>query len=186
MSLGWMNLQEYLGANQGAADDMSRQLDEQQTAVDDSATQAATRNDPVSYSKFLAQRRQLAAQRKTEEGRAGMLGGGAADAFLAGRGQSNYSARPMASVADIDARRQADQQREADYWDAQKRRNAGLAQSAADEKRRQDESFAKARRALGQTPGYGRYSNAVGRSFDESRGRQVRVISKEESDEWTR
>ena len=106
-------------------------------SADEKAAEAATKGEPLSYTKFLAHRRQMASQRQTDEGRAGLLGGDAGDAFLAGRGASSYSARPMASPGEVIAQRQRNQQREADYWTEARKRNAGLAQRDADEKKQQ-------------------------------------------------
>lgn len=188
MSLGWMNLQDYLGANQAAADDMAQRLDAQQQQLDLDATQAAEAKEPVSYGQFLANRRAMAAQRADDTGRAALLGGEAADSFLAGKGRSNYRPREMASAEDLRKQRDAWNQRESDYWNRQAERNKAISQKEADARRQQDESVASARRAMEDRaggPGYGAYSNAVQKSFDASRGKQVRVISDEESKRWS-
>lgn len=187
MSLGWLNLQDYLDANQGAADDMAQRLDAQQQALDTQATQAASRGDSVSYGQFLAKRRTMASQRGDETGRAALLGGEAADSFLAGRGRSNYQQRATSSADAVRQQQDATRQREADYWQRQAERNRGLAQRDAEARRRRDESVTAAKRAMEERaggPGYRAYSDAVRRSFDKSRGKQVRVISEEESKRW--
>lgn len=189
MSLGWLNLQDYLGANQGAADDMAGRLDAQQMGVDAQAQEAATRNDSVSYGKFLAQRRQMAAQRADESGRAALLGGDAADSFLASQGKSTYSAPTMASAGDIQRRADASRQQEADYWAKQAARNRGLTAERDVARKKQDDSVTAARKAMEERaggPGYRAYSDSVARSYDKSRGRQVRVVDSEEADRWTR
>ena len=189
MSLGWLNLQEYLGANQGSADEMAQRLDAQQSELDSQASSAAGRGDSVSYGQFLARRRQMAAQRADESGRAEMVGGDAGDALLAQRGKSNYVARPMASVEDVRRSAEARRQQESDYWMKQAERNKGLTAERDAARKAQDERFAAAKKAMEERaggPGYRAYSNAVARSYDKSRGKQVRVISDEENDRWTR
>mgnify|MGYP003418830820 CR=1 FL=1 len=175
MSLGWLNLQDYLGANAGNLDAQATQLDERAFAMPEGKTS-------MPYGEFLARRR----QRNDETGAAALLGGDATDALLARKGKSSYAAPntydPAAKARQDEANRKA----EADYWDKAAVRNQGLAVRDADEKRKQQESFDAARRATGRTSGYGSYSNAVGRSFDESRGRQIRTISEEEYNAWTR
>lgn len=187
MSLGWLNLQEYLGANQGSADEMAQRLDAQQSALDEQAQGAARRGDSVSYGQFLAQRRTMASQRADESGRAAMLGGDAGDAFLAGRGKSNYRAPTMGSVEDMTRQQDASRQQEADYWRKQAERNKGLADQQAADRKRQEDSVTAAKRAMEERaggPGYRQYSDAVRNSFDKSRGKQVRVISDEEQKRW--
>jgi hypothetical protein len=174
MSLGWLNLQDYLGANEGNLDGQAQQLDERAYAMPEG-------RQSMPYGEFLARRR----QRNDESGAAALLGGDATDVMLARKGKS-YAA-PNTFDPAAKARQDADNRRkEADYWEQQKQRNAGISQRDADSKRQQQERFDSSRRAMGQTSGYGRYSNAVGKSFDDARNKQVRTISEEEYSTWTR
>lgn len=190
MSLGWLNLQEYLGANQGSADEMAQRLDAQQADVDAQASQAAASGNSMSYGQFLQKRRQMASQRADESGRAAMLGGNVTDAFLAAKGRSTYSAPTgLPSVNDVQRRADASRQQEADYWARQAERNKGLAAERDAARKKQDDSVTAAKKAMEERaggPGYRAYSDSVARSFDKSRGRQVRVVDSEEADRWTR
>lgn len=142
MSLGWLNLQEYLGANQGSADEMAQRLDAQQAGVDAQASQAAVNGNSMSYGQFLQKRRQMASQRADESGRAAMLGGNVTDAFLAAKGRSTYSAPTMDPRA-VDSRKAE----EADYWAKQAERNKGIAARDAAERQKQQSGYEKARTA---------------------------------------
>jgi hypothetical protein len=179
MSLGWLNLQEYLGANAGVADDMA-------TRVDDAAfSRPANSPAAMSYGEFLARRRTT----QSESGRAALLGGDAGDAAIAGMGKSR-AAQPTIVDPQAKARQDAaNRQSESSYWAKQAERNKGLAAQSAADRQKQADSVTAARKAMEQRaggPGYGAYSREVENSFNKSRGRQVRVIGQEEADRWTR
>jgi hypothetical protein len=189
VSLGWLNLQEYLGANQQQVDELAQRLDAQQVALDTGAAEAAAKGNSMSYSDFLARRRTAAAMRQDDAGRAAMLGGDAGDAFLAGRGTSLYRAPTMASASELQRSMDARRKAESDYWAQQASRNKGLADAQAVDRRRQDEAHVAAKRAMEERaggPGYRDYSQAVEDSNRAARGKQVRRISDEEWARWTR
>lgn len=187
MSLGWMNLQEYLAANQGAADDMSGRLDAQQAELDTQGQQAATKGDSLSYGQYLAKRRQMATMRGTDEGRAAMLGGEAGDAFLAGRGRSTYQPRTVGTLDEMQRASAERKKASDDYWAQQAERNRGLTVQAEAARQKQTDDVAKARRAMEERAGgprYREYSDAVSKSYDNARG-GMRRVSQEEWDRWT-
>ena len=185
MSLGWLNLQDYLGANAGNLDAQATQLDERAYAMPEGKTS-------MPYGEFLARRR----QRNDETGAAALLGGDATDALLARKGKSSYAAPntydPAAKARQDEANRKA----EADYWDKAAVRNQGLATRNAAERDKQASDFAASKAAYDARrngPDYNAYSRAVEKSFaDSQRGPMVRgqdrmrVISEEEYNAWTR
>lgn len=183
MSLGWMNLQDYLGANAGNVDDQATKLD---AATYQQAPQAnGTQPTSMGYGEYLARKRSAA----TEEGAAALMGGNAADVMLARRGKSS-----MQTPQTFDPRAKATQdaanrKQEADYWAQQKTRNSGLAEQGAADRRRQDDAFGTAREAVDsrkRKPTYAAYSDAAQKSRDAARGKEVRTISDEEWNTWTR
>lgn len=178
MSLGWLNLQEYLGANAGVADDMATQVD---NAAYGQPTGAPA---SMSYGEYLSRRRMT----QNESGRAALLGGDAGDAAIASMGKSR-AAQPNIVDPQAKARQDAaNRQSEASYWAKQAERNKGLAAQAAADRQKQADSVTAARKAMEQRaggPGYGAYSREVENSFAKSRGKQVRVIGQEEANRWT-
>lgn len=188
MSLGWMNLQEYLGANQQQADELASRLDAQQRGIDDAAIGAANRGDTMDYNEFLAKRRTAQSMRASESGRAAMLGGDAGDALLASRGASAYKPPTLDTGAEM-ARKAAERKKAADdYWAQQAERNRGLAASADAERKKQSSDFDAAKRAMTERaggPGYLEYSKAAEKSYADARG-GPRRISQEEWNRWTR
>lgn len=179
MSLGWLNLQEYLGANTGVVDDMA-------TRVDNAAySQPTGAPASLSYGEYLARRRVA----QSETGRAALLGGDAGDSFLASQGRSR-AAQPNIVDPQAKARQDASNQAASQaYWAKQAERNRGLVAERDAARKKQDDSVTAAKKAMEERaggPGYRAYSDSVARSFDKSRGRQVRVVDSEEADRWTR
>lgn len=191
MSLGWMNLVDYLNANRGAADELASTLDAQQQQAEEAAVgEVQQGRAAMSLGEYEARARSMRQARATDEGRAALLGGTTSDAFLAGRGQSGYT-----PTADFDAMRksQARRQQESDeYWRQQAARNQASQAEREKATKTQREGFAQVRDAYvkrhGDPETNRRYSDAVKRSFDEAyRTRDgVRRISKEEEDAWNR
>lgn len=177
MSLGWLNLQEYLNANSGTVDDMATQVDNAAYGQPSGAPAS------MSYGEYLARRRVA----QVESGRAALLGGDAGDSFLASQGKSR-AAQPNIVDPQAKARQDAaNRQTERAYWEKQAERNRGLASTAAAERQKQADSVTAAKKAMENRaggPGYRQYSQAVEKSYSASRGRQVRTISQEEQDRW--
>ena len=183
MSLGWLNLQDYLGANAGNVDDQATKLDEATFAPAPQAN--GTQPASMGYGEYLARKRTAA----TEEGAAGLMGGDATDVMLARKGKSRFAGpTSFADPAAAARQRMDNQKREADYWAQQSTRNKSLAEQYGADRKRQDDSVTAAKKAMEDRaggPGYRAYSDAVRNSYDKSRGRQVRTVSKEEADKWT-
>lgn len=140
MSLGWLNLQDYLGANAGNVDEQATKLD---AATYRQAPQAnGTQPTSMGYGEYLARKRSAA----TEEGAAAMMGGDATDVMLARRGKSS-AWKPLVRDPSVAAGMKADEDA---YWAKQAERNKGLAQSAADARTKQDAGFDKAKKAYGE------------------------------------
>lgn len=182
MSLGWLNLQDYLGANAGNVNEQATRLDEAtfQQAPQGNGTQPTS----MGYGEYLARKRTAA----TDEGAAAMMGGDVTDVMLARRGKSNASRPDIRDPAAAERQRIDNQKREADYWAQQSTRNKSLAEQYGADRKRQDDSVTAAKKAMEDRaggPGYRAYSDAVRNSYDKSRGKQVRTVSKEEADKWT-
>lgn len=131
-----MNLQEYLGANTGAADDMA-------TRVDEAAYGKAPDGAPptLSYGEYLAKRRQA----QTEDFRRATLGD-AGDAFLAANGTS-HAAAPRLVDPRIQQQRQAE---ESAYWAKQDELRRGIEANRQAERAAQDKRFSAASKAYGE------------------------------------
>lgn len=172
MSLGWLNLQDYLGANAGVVDEEAQRASD--AALNNPAGEAAS----MSYGEYLARRRQLS----TDAGRAALVNGGTADGFLAGRGRAVERQPNIVDQEAVRRQRESERKAELDYWAKQATRNSRLTAESDAAKQKQTTDYDNARRAIGRLPGYGSYSNAVDRSFEEARrpGREIRVISDEE------
>ena len=138
--LGWLNLQDYLGANAGNVDDQATKLDE--GAFQQAPQANGAQPTSMGYGEYLARKRTAA----TEEGAAGLMGGDATDVMLARRGKSN-ARQPLVRDPSVMAGLKADEE---SYWAKQAERNKGIAQSAADARTKQDAAFGKAKKAYGE------------------------------------
>lgn len=178
-----MNLQDYLGANAGNLDEQATRLDEatfRQTPQAD-----GTQPTSMSLGEYLARKRTAS----TDEGAAALLRGNVTDVMLARRGKSTARQPDTYDAAARNAEAEKYRQREADYWRQQQERNTGRAQQRDAEKASQATAYEASRRAAEDKaggPGYRKYSQAVEKSYGQSRGRGVRVISQEEQDQWAR
>jgi hypothetical protein len=148
MSLGWLNLQDYLAVNQDAADNMATRLDTQAAEAEQAGAQAATAGNALSYGQYLAKRRTQQAMRAKDSTRGALLGGDIGDSLLARKGVSRAevpsSSMDRAYQQNLDA-----QKSEADYWAKQADRNKGLATAETQRSGAQADAFGKARKAYG-------------------------------------
>lgn len=149
MSLGWLNLQDYLAVNQDAADNMATRLDTQAQDIEQAGAQAATQGNALSYGQYLAKRRTQQAMRAKDSTRGALLGGDIGDALLARKGTSR--AQPSGSSMDAAAQqRAAFDASESDYWAKQAERNKGLATAETQRAGAQTDAFGRARKAYGE------------------------------------
>lgn len=141
MSLGWLNLQDYLEANQGSADDMAQRLEDQDTAIDQQGSAAVQSGSRLSYGQYLAKRRTQEALRAKDSGRAALLGGDIGDSLLAREGRATAGPRSGSDWNQAEANRAAAASSERDYWDKQAARNKGLASANDDARVAQDKAY---------------------------------------------
>lgn len=171
--MSWLNLQDYLEANAGVADEQATRLDE--------ATFGKPQPQGMALGEYLARKRVAS----TDEGASALMGGDITDVMLARRGQSQ-AARPMTFDPQAKARQDAaNQQREASYWQEQAKRNQRLSDEAKAARQKQDDSVAASRKAMEERaggPGYRAYSEAAEKSFSRARGGPRRISE----EEWTR
>jgi len=176
MSLGWLNLQDYVGANQGAADDMATRLDTQAADIEQQGAQAASHGNALSYGQYLAKRRTHESMRAKDSTRGALLGGDIGDSLLARKGTSR--AQPSGANMDRAFQQYLDAQKsESDYWAKQAERNKGLTAQADAARNAQADAFGAAR---------GKYVERVRSDEDNLTGYGSDMNSREKDDETRR
>lgn len=135
--LGWLNLQDYVGANQGAADDMAQARENDDVLLDQEGAQAVANGDRLSYGQYLAKRRM-------RELDSTPVGGNSVDALLVRRGRAQSMGRTGHDWDKAAAARGAAADTDRAYWDKQALRNKGIADADRDARSTQESRYGKA------------------------------------------